>query len=299
MADGLHRLGFVGFGAMARRMAVRLRDASFSVIAFDVAHPGGELDGFSLSASAGALAEQVDAILVCVPDDHALASSMQAEGSALDKARPGQLLINFSTVSPDASRTLAEAAARREVRFVEASMSGSTPEAEVGQLVILAGGAEADVRAAGPILDVIGRKTIHAGPVGDGLVTKLIINGVMALGTAALAEGLAYGIRSGVDRDILIDALSSLILVSEHHRRKLAMAKAGEYPPQFPTRLMSKDMGLLLADARKCGASMPSMAAASQLYAYASNSHSDEDYASAIPALEDLAKDRNFRSPRG
>ena len=284
---------------MARRMAARLRDASCSVIAFDVAHPSGELDGFALAASPAVLAQQVDAILVCVPDDHALASSMQGEGGALEGARPGQLLINFSTVSPDASRALAEAAARRQVRFVEAPMSGSTPEAETGQLVILAGGTEADVEAAGPILDVVGRKTFHAGPIGDGLVTKLIVNGVMALGTAALAEGLAYGIQSGVDRDILIDALSSLVLVSEHHKRKLAMAKAGDYPAQFPTRLMSKDMGLLLADARKCGASMPSMAAASQLYAYASRSHADEDYASAIAALEDLARNMSPRSDRG
>ena len=296
MADSLRKLGFVGFGAMARRMAARLRDASYSVIAFDVAQPGGELDGFSLVASPGILTQQVDAILVCVPDDHALQSSMQAEGGVLEAARPGQLLINFSTVSPDASRTLAEDAARRQIRFVEAPMSGSTPEAETGHLVILAGGSEGDVRAAAPILDVVGRKTFHAGPVGDGLVMKLIINGVMALGTAALAEGLAYGTQAGVDRDILIDALSSLILVSEHHKRKLAMAKAGEYPPQFPTRLMSKDMGLLLADARKCGASMPSMAAASQLYAVAGRSHPDEDYAAAIAVLEALAKGMTSRS---
>ena len=101
--------------------------------------------------------------------------------------------------------------------------------------------------------------------VGDGAVTKLIINGVMALGTAALAEGLAYGARAELDRGVLIDVLSDLILVSEHHKRKLAMAKAGDYPAEFPTRLMSKDMGLLLADAGARGASMPSMAAAAQL----------------------------------
>jgi len=222
------------------------------------------------------LAQEVDAILACVPDDHALESAMQAEDGALEGARAGQVLINFSTVSPDASRALADKAARQKLRYVETPMSGSTPEAETGELVILAGGSEDDIRAAAPILDVVGRKTIHTGSVGQGLITKLIVNGVMALGTAALAEGLAYDERSGVGRDILIDTLSGLILVSEHHKRKLAMAKAGEYPPQFPTKLMSKDMGLLLADASKCGAFMPAMAAASQLYAYASRRHPDE-----------------------
>jgi 3-hydroxyisobutyrate dehydrogenase-like beta-hydroxyacid dehydrogenase len=298
MTGGLHRLGFVGFGAMPRRMAVRLRDASHAVIAFDIAHPAGELDGFRLSKSPHSLAQEVNAVLVCIPDDHALQASMHSENGALEGTRPGQLIVNFSTVSPDASRALAEAATRRQVKYVEAPTSGSTPEAETGELVILAGGSKDDVEAAAPILDVVGHKTIHTGSIGDGLVTKLIVNGVMALGTAALAEGLAYGVHSGVDRDVLIEVLSSLILVSEHHKRKLAMAKASEYPPTFTTKLMSKDMGLLLADARTCGAPMPSMAAASQLYAYARQLHPNEDYASAIGAMESLVRSMSAQTEK-
>ena len=290
MADTLQRLGFVGFGAMPRRMAARLRNASYSVIAFDVAHDGGEVDGFPLADSPASLTGQVDAILIGVPNDAAHHQSMIAPDGALQGAREGQLLINFSTVSPAASKALAAAAAAKGVGYVEAPMSGSTPEAESGKLVFLAGGSDADVTAARPILDTIGRQTVHVGAVGDGTVTKLIVNGVMALGTAALAEGLAYGARAGLDRDILIDVLSDLILVSEHHKRKLAMAKAGSYAPQFPTRLMSKDMGLLLEDARERGASMPSMAAAAQMYAYAGRVCPDNDYASAIAAMEALAR---------
>ncbi len=289
MSDTLG-LGFVGFGAMPTRMAARLRDADYSVIAFDVAHDGGEIDGFPLTGSAATLAAKVDAILVAVPDDAALRQSMTAPGGALEGAREGQVIINFSTVSPTASKALAAAAAAKGVGYVEAPMSGSTHEAESGQLVFLAGGSDDDVAAAMPILDVVGRKTVHVGAVGDGAVTKLIVNGVMALGTAALAEGLAYGARAELDREMLIDVLSDLILVSEHHKRKLAMAKADSYPAEFPTKLMSKDMGLLLADARERGASMPSMAAAAQLFAYAARIHPDDDYASAISATEALAR---------
>ena len=288
MPDDL-RLGFVGFGAMPRRMAARLRDANYVVIAFDVARDGGEVDGFPLTDSPASLAGKVDAILIAVPNDAALHQSMIAPGGALEGAREGQVIINFSTVSPGASKALAAAAAAKGIGYVEAPMSGSTHEAESGKLVFLAGGSDDDVTAAMPILDVIGRKTVHVGAVGDGAATKLIVNGVMALGTAALAEGLAYGARAGLDRDVLIDVLSDLILVSEHHKHKLAMAKAGKYPAEFPTRLMSKDMGLLLADARERGASMPSMAAAAQMYAYAGRVHPDEDYASAIAAMEAIA----------
>ena len=288
MTDNL-RLGFVGFGAMPRRMAVRLRDAAHPVIAFDVAHEGSEVDGFRLCDSPASLAGKVDAILVAVPNDAALHQSMTAPGGALEGAREGQVIINFSTVSPGASKALAKAATAKGIGYVEAPMSGSTHEAESGQLVFLAGGSDDDVAAATPILDVIGRKTVHVGPIGDGAATKLIVNGVMALGTAALAEGLAYGAHAGLDRNVLIDILSDLILVSEHHKRKLAMAKARDYPAEFPTRLMSKDMGLFLADARERGVSMPSMAAAAQMYAYAGRVHPDEDYASAIGAMEATA----------
>ncbi len=289
MSDNL-RLGFVGFGAMPRRMAMRLRDATFPVIAFDVAHDGGEVDGFPLTDSPASLAGKVDAILIAVPNDAALGQSMTAPGGALEGAREGQVIINFSTVSPGASKALAEAAAAKGIGYVEAPMSGSTREAESGKLVFLAGGSEDDVTAAMPILEIIGRKTVHVGAVGDGAVTKLIVNGIMALGTAALAEGLAYSARAGLDRDLLIEILSDLILVSEHHKRKLAMAREENYPAEFPTKLMSKDMGLLLADARERGVSMPSMAAAAQMYAYAGRVHPDDDYASAIATMEALAR---------
>ncbi len=290
MAGTLDKLGFVGFGAMPLRMAKRLREEGHSVIAFDPGHDGSELDGFPLIESAASLAGQVDAVLICVPNDSALHKAAQEPGGLLEGAQAGQLLINFSTVSPTASAALAEAVKGKGLRYIETPMSGSTPEAETGQLVFLAGGDATDVAAAEGVLRILGRKTVHVGAVGAGAVTKLIINGVMALGTAALAEGLAYGARAELDRDVLIDVLSDLILVSEHHKRKLAMAKAGNYPAQFPTHLMSKDMGLLLADARERGAPIPTMAAAAQIYAYADRAHAEEDYASAIAAMEAAAR---------
>jgi 3-hydroxyisobutyrate dehydrogenase len=285
------KLGFVGFGAMSRRMAVRLRDAGFPSTVFDPYVKGDSLDGFASVGSAAALAEQVDAILVTVPNDAALRQSMVAPGGVLEGAREGLLVLNFSTVSPTASKEVAKASQERGVRYVETPMSGSTPEAESGKLVFLAGGEPQDIDAAMPILDVIGRSTVHIGGVGDGAVAKLIVNGIMAMGTNALAEGLAYGARAGVDRNVLIDLLSDLILVSEHHKRKLAMARENKYPAQFPTRLMSKDMGLLLDDARQRGASIPGMAVIAQLYAQAAQTHPDDDYAAAIEVAEKLAND--------
>lgn len=284
------KLGFVGFGAMAKPMAARLRDAGFSIVVFDPADHGQEINGFKLLPGAASVAKEVGAVIVSIPNDAALEAASQGAGGILEGAHEGLLIINTSTVSPGASKKLAEAAAKKGVRFLEAPMSGSTPEAKTGKLVMLVGGEKADVTAAKSVFDVVGRKTVHVGPVGHALVLKLVINGVMALGTAALAETLAYGTKAGVDRNTLIDTLQALILVSEHHRRKLEMAKQGSYPAQFPTKLLLKDLGLLLVETAHHGVPMASMAAAAQLYALAANHHADEDYAAAIAVAENLAR---------
>ena len=283
-------VGFVGFGAMARKMAPRLRNAGYVVTVFDPAHHGHDIDGYPLRESAAAVAQEADIVIVSVPADAALEQSVHGQGGVLEGARKGLLLINTSTVSPGASQKIAEAAIMLGVHFVEAPVSGSTPEAETGKLVVLAAGHEADVAIAAPVLDIIGWKTVYAGPAGRGIVLKLVINGVMALATAALAEAIAYGVAAGLNRDMLITTLMGLTIVAEHDRPKLEMALQGAYPARFATRLLSKDLGLLLADAAKHGVPMGTTAAASQLFSLATNKHADEDYAAAIAVMEDLIR---------
>ncbi len=271
---------------MAKLMAKCLTDAGFAVVAFDPAQHGPELDGIKLFPDAAALAREVDAVIVSVPADSALEQSTEGPKGVLEGAREGLLLLNTSTVSVEASQKLAGAARKRGVRFVEVPVSGSTPQAKEGKLVVLAGGEAADIAYAAPLLDAIGQKTIHVGPVGQALVLKYIVNGIMALSVAGLAEGIAYGVSAGLDRDFLFDTLKGLTLISEHDRPKLDTAKAKSYSSQFPTRLLVKDLGLLLTHSSQQGVPMASMAAASQLYALAAGRHADDDYSSAIATME-------------
>lgn len=287
-ASNLRRVGFVGFGAMAQRMATRLRDAGYQVNAYDPNFNGQAVEGFDMVASPADLARAVDVVIISVPADNALTESSWGDNGLLAGARDGLIVLDTSTVSVGASQKLAKAAKERGVRFVETPVSGSTPQAEKGQLVVLAGGESADIEAAAPILDVIARKTVHVGAIGEGLVMKYIINGVMAIGTAALAEGLAYGVKAGLERTTMIETLQDLIFVSEHHRRKLDMAKDNAYPAEFPTSLLSKDMGLLLADANRRQAPMGTMAAGAQLFTLAAAEHGQDDYAAAIATMETI-----------
>jgi 3-hydroxyisobutyrate dehydrogenase-like beta-hydroxyacid dehydrogenase len=278
-------IGFIGFGAMASRMGHNLRVAGYRIIAYTPSGKGG--DGtIRFLPTPRALAEAVETVIVCVPDDDALAKALHGADGALAGMTKETLLINTSSVSPEASLALAAAAAERAIAVLDAPVSGSTPEAEAGALVVLVGGEDAVVARAQPIFDVIGKATIHAGPSGSGSKLKLVINGIMGAGLAAVAEGVTYGLAAGLDRDMLFDALDSVAVISPHHKRKLKAARTGDFTPQFPTRLMQKDMRLLMTDAAKVAAPLATMSATTQLLSLTRRTHPDDDYSALFAVLE-------------
>jgi len=277
------KIGFIGYGAMARLMGANLRRAGYSVVAFA---PSGGKDETEMLPTPRAIAEAADVIILCVPNDAAENQSLNGENGMLAGISAGKLVLDTSTVSPEQALALAKTGAEHGFIVLEAPMSGSTPEAEKGELVMLAGGDAETLERAKPILDVIGKLTIHAGPIGSAARLKLVINGIMGATLNVVAEGVSFGLSAGLDREILFDALQQVAVISPHHKRKLKMAQDKSFPSQFPTRLMSKDMGLLMDAGRKAGAFMPAMAIADQALALSNRRHADEDYSALLGAME-------------
>ncbi|OAJ68319.1 NAD(P)-dependent oxidoreductase [Gluconobacter cerinus] len=277
------KIGFIGYGAMAQRMGANLRRAGYSVVAFA---PSGGKDETEMLPSPRAIAEAADVIILCVPNDAAENQSLQGDNGMLAGISEGKLVLDTSTVSPEQALALAKIAAENGFIVLDAPMSGSTPEAETGDLVMLVGGDAETVERAKPILDVVGKLTIHAGPAGSAARLKLVVNGVMGATLNVIAEGVSYGLKAGIDRDVLFDTLQQVAVVSPHHKRKLKMGQDKSFPSQFPTRLMSKDMGLLIDAGRKVGAFMPAMAIADQALGLSNRQHADEDYSALIGAME-------------
>ena len=277
------KIGFIGYGAMAQRMGANLRRAGYSVVAFA---PSGGKDETEMLPSPRAIAEAADVIILCVPNDAAENQSLQGENGMLAGISAGKLVLDTSTVSPEQALALAKIAAENGFVVLDAPMSGSTPEAETGDLVMLVGGDAETVERAKPILDVVGKLTIHAGPAGSAARLKLVVNGVMGATLNVIAEGVSYGLKAGIDRDVLFDTLQQVAVVSPHHKRKLKMGQDKSFPSQFPTRLMSKDMGLLIDAGRKVVAFMPAMAIADQALGLSNRQHADEDYSALIGAME-------------
>lgn len=285
-------IGFIGFGAMASRMGDNLKKAGYALIAYTPSGKGGDGSTPFLPTPAE-VARKADIVLVCVPDDEALAAAMYGENGALAGMAANALLLNTSSVSPTAADTLQKAGQEKRVCVLDCPVSGSTPEAETGALVILAGGDEADIARAQPVFDCIGKTTIHAGPSGSGARLKLVINGIMGAGLAAVAEGIAYGLAAGLDRSMLFGALGEVAVISPHHKRKIRAASEGDFTPQFPTSLMQKDMRLLMDAGARLAVPMPTMAATTQQLSITRRAAAHEDYSALIGVMEHIVANDN------
>ncbi len=146
------------------------------------------------------------------------------------------------------------------------------------------------ISRAQPIFSVIGSKAIHVGAAGQGSMIKLVINGIMGAGMVALAETIGYGLAAGLDRDRLFETLDALAVISPHHKRKLQHARTGDYAPKFPTRLMHKDVAMLVDAAAAAGLPVATIAGVSQSLALSPPEHDDRDYAALIGVMAHLGE---------
>jgi 3-hydroxyisobutyrate dehydrogenase-like beta-hydroxyacid dehydrogenase len=280
---------------MGSRMAQRLLAAGYNLTVHDRTRERArplEQSGAKFAPTPRRVAAAVDVVLSSLTDDAALEKVMFGPEGALTVARPGTTFIEMSTVSPRTSIRLHEAASPRGLAVLDAPVSGSTPQAEEGQLVILVGGKEEMYREYLPILNVLGRSSFYMGPAGSGTAAKLCLNTLLGVGIQALAEAIALGLRSGLDHERLLQVLGTTSVLSPSQKSKLEHAKTGEYPATFPLRLMYKDFGLISQRALELSVAMPSTAAAAQVCAVEHAQHDgqgEEDFSAVIRTAQRMA----------
>jgi 3-hydroxyisobutyrate dehydrogenase-like beta-hydroxyacid dehydrogenase len=288
----LPRIGFIGLGAMGSRMASRLLDAGYPMTVYNLSRPPAEhLErlGASIAESPRALAGSADIVLSSVTDGAALEQVMFGADGALAGAQTGSVFIDMSTVLPQDSVRLSDAAHARGVDVLDAPVSGSTPQAEQGQLVIFVGGAQPIFQRCQPVFEVLGKTAFYMGPSGSGSMTKLCVNALLGIGMQALAEALALGERAGLPRGRLLDALAETSVVSPSQRSKFDNIRRDEYPATFPLRLMFKDFSLVLREALELAVAMPATAAAAQVaateLAREAAAHVDDDLSAVVRTM--------------
>ncbi|MGD1021782.1 MAG: NAD(P)-dependent oxidoreductase [Candidatus Sulfotelmatobacter sp.] len=287
------KLGFIGLGNMGSRIAQRLLDHGYVLVAYDI-NPAKAVAvagkrGFA-ARNIRELATTVDVVLSCLTNDEATRSVYTGAEGIFAAARPGTVVLEMSTISPETSRELHSLGARRGIEVLDVAISGSTPAAEQGTVTLLAGGNRELFRAAKPIFQAIAKQYFLLGDSGSGTAMKLVVNTLLGVGMQAIAEAVALGEKSGLDRERLLEVLSKTAVIAPAHVGKLARAAVNDYSPQFPLGLMNKDFDLILKAAAKEHVSMPATEAAFYVNSeeLAGNNH-DKDFSAVLRRMEEVA----------
>ena len=284
-------LGFIGLGNMGSRIVRRLLNAGYKTLVYSRQPKEAEAledAGATKAGSIVELAEQAHVILSCVTDDNAVRSVYAGPDGVLRHARPGTIVLEMSTISSATSKDIASLGTQLRIHVFDVAISGSTPAAERGELILFAGGNPNIFEAASPIFRTFAKKFFQLGPSGAGTTMKLVVNAILGVEMQAIAEAAVLGQKAGLDRRILLDVLSQTAVIAPAHLGKLGKAGNDDYSPQFPLRLMNKDFRLILDMARAKKAAMPTTEAALQISNSALHGEGDEDMSAVVRYMERL-----------
>jgi 3-hydroxyisobutyrate dehydrogenase-like beta-hydroxyacid dehydrogenase len=267
----MERVGFAGLGTMGASMAANLARAGAPLTVWNrtAGRATALLElGAREAATPADLAAASDVVVVCVsdtPDVEAVlfGSAGTGEGkgepasSLAAGLRPGSLVVDCSTISPDATRDFGRRLAQRGVAMVDAPVSGGSEGARLGTLTIFAGGADADVARARPILEAMGKTITHLGPLGNGQAAKAVNQVIISGAYLGVAEGIVLGIRGGLDPHRLVAALSGGAAQSWILANRSGRMIDDEYPLGFRMTLHRKDLKIALEMAERLGLDLP------------------------------------------
>jgi 3-hydroxyisobutyrate dehydrogenase-like beta-hydroxyacid dehydrogenase len=264
------QVGFIGLGLMGSRLVRRLHAADWKIRAWNRSpQPEAEVEkeGIAIAPSVASVVAGSDVILSSLANDAAVRSVYLDDGGAFPSAKPGTVILEMSTISPELSRRLHQEARTRGVKFLDVAISGSTPAVDAGTITLLAGGDKEIFDQCVPIFESIGRQWFLIGPGSSGVQMKLVVNLLLGLDMEAIAEAVSLGEHLQIDRDVLLTVLSKTAVIAPAVVGKLQKIKTNDYSPEFPLRLMSKDMYLVMDAARASGADLPAASAAQSVLA--------------------------------
>ena len=254
------KIGFVGLGLMGSRLTQRLHSAGWNVQAWNRSPGPADVlrrEGVAIATSVAELVVGSDVILSSLANDEAVRSVYFAVGGIFSAAKRGTIILEMSTISPELSRLLHRQACTLGISLLDMAISGSTPAVEAGTITLLAGGAQKTFEQCTPIYESIAKQWFLMGPGSSGVQMKLVVNLLLGLDMQAIAEAVSLGEHLKIDRDIMLDVLSKTAVIPPAFVGKFQKIKNGDYSPEFPLRLMSKDMDLAMNAAKSSGAVLP------------------------------------------
>jgi 3-hydroxyisobutyrate dehydrogenase-like beta-hydroxyacid dehydrogenase len=287
-------VGFVGLGTMGGRIADRLLASGHQVHGTNrtVAKAQPLIDrGLRWEATPREVAAAAEVVFSMVSDDAALEAVTVGPDGILAGLTPGKVYIDMSTVSPEASVTIAERVRSNSARMLDSPVSGSVPQAETGTLTIMVGGEEAAFRLVEPLLRELGQTVTHVGGNGQGLLLKLAINISLAVQTLAFSEGLLLAERGGIDPPLAARVMSESSIGSPMLKARVPLLLDLPETAWFDVQLLHKDIRLALQAATGLGVTLPSAATADDMLAQAGElGYGERDIAALHQVLTRLSR---------
>ena len=287
------KIAYLGMGIMGRGMAANLLKAGYEVTVWnrtpERCAPLVEQGAAQADTPAEAAAE-ADVIMYCLSDDAAVADLVFGSGALISAVKPGQIVIDMTTVHPDTSRREAAAYAEKDVRFLEAPVFGSKNEAANGGLWIVVGGDETLFEEVKPVLEALSETTHYMGGAGMGSSMKLVGNLVVAAQIEALGEAMVLATKAGLDPEDVLGVLHVTDFKSPIFDGVGAGLIQRDFSTYFALKLMLKDANLIARFAQDLNVPTPATAATREVIKAAVNRGWGEENASAfIKTLEELA----------
>ena len=285
-------VGFVGLGVMGRPMALHLVRAGY-----DVGVYARRPEAVSPLVAAGAancrtladLASRSDVVITMVTATRDVEEVLLGANGVIGAARPETVVIDMSTIAPQATRDIAAALAARQVRMLDAPVTGGPAGAEAATLTIMVGGEVAVLDKARLVLERLGNRIVHMGGHGAGQIAKACNQLALLVNAEGVAEALSLGRRCGLDPRTLRHALLGGIAASRVLEVFGERMAERQFTPGMATRLYDKDLGIVLDLAREVGQRLPAASVVrQQIDALVAEGKADRDLAALIELVERL-----------
>ena len=286
-------VGFIGLGLMGRPMALHLEQAGHTLHLW--ARRPESLAPFAAvnaktHASPAAVAAHAEVVITLVADAPDVDAVCLGENGLAAGAKPGLIVVDMSTINPNAARNIGEKLAALGIAFVDAPVSGGEIGAINATLTIMVGGTPAAFETVKPLLEKMGKSVTLIGESGAGQVAKACNQILTGVGTLAVAEALNFAAKSGVDpanvREALLGGFAYSKILENHGQRMLDR----NFKPGFKAWMHQKDLRIVMEEAHRLGLMLPSAAATAQVFnAMVGSGLGEQDSISALMLLEKMS----------
>ena len=283
------RVAFLGLGIMGQAMATNLVKAGHEVMVWNRS-PGKIVEGAGIAPNPAAAAQGAEVIWMCLSDTAAVEKILFGPDGVEHSLTEGMVIADSSTISPSATVSFAERVREKGVAYVDAPMTGSKIGAANGTLIFMVGGDEAIIERLNPLFVAMGKKIFRMGETGKGQATKLVMNLQIALIFEGFAEALTLATKLGIDPRQLVSLIEATMVRSGVVEYKAPFVLQRDFTPNFPLRLMHKDIRLALEAAKEARVKLPALETVEEIYDLATEEgQQDLDYAATLTLLEKWA----------